>query len=194
MRTPSDSSSSQRLGTGQVESPVVKSTTSWPATWKPWARRSTTSSIPPYRCGGTGAHGGATSPMRIERLQQSGASASHPVVKRPPFVEPAVFFRRLLRTLFTERETQVTDRPASNSLGEREPRRTERWFGAKPSTALGAVADRGGIRHHDRVRGSGFRSGVSRGRRPVARYGKLIRPVPTGHAPRGIAGRRRRDG
>src|SRR5437588_9800996 len=93
MRTPSDSSSSQRLGTGHVESPVANRTTSWPAAASPWASLSTTSSIPPYRCGGTGAHGGATKPMRIRELHQRDALPSQLALSGSDLGRPANFGR-----------------------------------------------------------------------------------------------------
>src|SRR5947209_20169704 len=96
MRTPSDSSSSQRLGTGHVESPVANRTTSWPAAASPWASLSTTSSIPPYRCGGTGAQGGATRPIRIRGLHQRDAPASHPALSTRDLGRPANFGRDVL--------------------------------------------------------------------------------------------------
>src|SRR5947207_454173 len=113
MRTPSDSSSSQRLGTGHVESPVVNSTTSWPAVANPWASRSTTSSIPPYRCGGTGAQGGATSPMRIRRITPERRLTAPARLVGVRLWPPAHYWRDVLRTVVCAM-TEVTGLEPSN--------------------------------------------------------------------------------
>src|SRR5437764_13180036 len=70
IRVPSARGRCYSRGTGEVDSPVVNSTTSWPASAKPRASLSTTSSMPPYSSGGTGAQGGAIRAIRIPRLKQ----------------------------------------------------------------------------------------------------------------------------
>jgi len=61
------------VGTGQVDSPTVKSRTSCPSWRSPRANASTTSSVPPYRDGGTARKGGTMSPIRMT------ASSGRPV-------------------------------------------------------------------------------------------------------------------
>src|ERR1700680_2865188 len=73
IRIPSAWSSTQRLGTGHVESPVVNRVMSWPAARSPRAIWSTTSSIPPYKGGGIGVHGGAMSAIRMDRFNHFDA-------------------------------------------------------------------------------------------------------------------------